>query len=62
MAWAAGLGKLGGVGLQWSEAPSARSEKLKREKNLREIRYKGTTVEPPKDGRELGERILLLCV
>lgn len=62
MAWAAGLGKLGGVGESFVGGGVARERKMAREKRLREIRYKGTVAEPPKNGKELGERIHLLSV
>ncbi len=60
--WAAGLGKLGGVGGRLVEASSGRTERVERETKLREIRRKGCLTEPPQDGKELGERILLLSV
>ena len=60
MAWAAGLGKLGGVGESFVGGGVGRERKVEREKRLREIRHKGTVAEPPKNGKELGERIHLL--
>jgi hypothetical protein len=63
MAWAAGLGKLGGVGeAMVGSGGKERSEKVARERRLREIRPKGVVVEPPKTPQELGERIDLLSV
>jgi hypothetical protein len=61
MAWAAGLGKLGGVGeAVIGSSGKEREEKVARERRLREIRPKGVVVEPPKTPQELGERIDLL--
>jgi hypothetical protein len=61
MAWAAGLGKLGGVGegLVGGNSP-VREERIARERRLREIRSKSTVVEPPRTPAELGQRIELL--
>ncbi|KAK4684956.1 hypothetical protein P7C73_g5204, partial [Tremellales sp. Uapishka_1] len=61
LVWQTGLGKLGGIGdgfLPDSQAPT-RAARLQREELLRGIMHKGTLVNPPRDGRELGERIHL---
>lgn len=60
MAWAAGLGKLGGVGERFAQGGTGRSERVDREKKLRLIRRKGTIAPPPKDAKEYGERVFLL--
>ncbi len=61
MAWAAGLGKLGGVGQRYAGGVgSSRSERIEKEKRLRHIRRKGCIVEPPRDGKQYGERVNLL--
>ena len=63
MAWACGLGKLGGVG-QGFLPPDQRGEgweeRVKTEERVRLYRYKGSIVEPPKNGAEYGQRVRLL--
>ena len=60
LAWAAGLGKLSGVGEQFVAGSSIDSVKLERHRRLAAMRYKAALVEPPRTGREMGHRIHLL--
>lgn len=63
LAWACGLGKLGGVGQRFldpEERGEGWEERCKREEKLREWRYKGVVVQPPKDRKEYAERVRLL--
>jgi len=60
LAWAAGIGKLGGVQERLVGGGAEYHQKVRREKKLREIRRKGCLTEAPKNGKEFGERVHLL--
>jgi hypothetical protein len=60
LAWAAGLGKLGGVGERFSGGSEDREERVEREMRLRSLVYKGQVVEPARDAVEHGRRIDIL--
>ena len=60
LAWAAGLGKLGGVGEGIVGGGAGYREKVERENRLRTVRRKSCLTGPPSDGREFGERVRLL--
>lgn len=63
LVWAAGLGKLGGVGARFVDsAIEGREEVIKKEKRLRSLVHKGQVIEPPKDATELGYQINVLRV
>lgn len=69
-AWAAGLGKLGGVGEKFVDPQLTstgareveRKARLEREAKLRQVMFKGQTIEPPRTVQELANRIIILCV
>ena len=67
MAWAAGLGKLGGWGEPFATSlsgggmvGSSKARIREKDRKLAEMRYRGMLVEPPKDGPEWGQRVHLL--
>lgn len=61
LVWAAGLGKLGGVGARFvNQSVETREETVKREQRVRSLVHKGQVVEPAKDAAELGHRINVL--
>jgi len=60
LAWAAGLGKLGGVGERFTSGSEGRGERVELEMRLRSLVYKGQVVEPARDAAEHGRRIEIL--
>ena len=63
VAWAAGLGKLGGIGERFLPAlpldPTSIRRRERTEK-LKVVRWRGSIAEPPKNAKEYGQRIHLL--
>ncbi|TXT03825.1 hypothetical protein VHUM_04346 [Vanrija humicola] len=66
LAWAAGLGKLGGVAESFvpsSSRPADRAQRVARERRLRHVRLKGQITAPPHSAQDVAERIQLFwCV
>jgi hypothetical protein len=60
LAWAAGLGKLGGVGERFGGASEGREVRVEREMRMRTMFHKGQVVEPARDAAEHGRRIDIL--
>lgn len=60
LAWAAGLGKLGGIGEQFVGPGPGREERVERERRYRSLARKGQVIAPAKDAAELGHRINVL--
>jgi hypothetical protein len=60
LAWAAGLGKLGGVGERFGGGSEGREDRVGREMRLRSLFHKGQVVEPARDAAEHGRRIDIL--
>jgi hypothetical protein len=62
LAWAAGLGKLGGIGESFVGGGVERAERVEKERRYRSLAHKGQVIEPAKDATELGNRIIILLV
>ncbi|KAL1405402.1 hypothetical protein Q8F55_009033 [Vanrija albida] len=66
LAWAAGLGKLGGVAEAFvpsDSRPADRAQRVNREKRLRHVRLKGQITAPARNAQDVAERIQLFwCV
>jgi hypothetical protein len=60
LAWAAGLGKLGGVGEKFGGGAPGRNERVEKEMRLRTLFHKGQIIEPANDPAEHGRRIEIL--
>ena len=60
MAWAAGLGKLGGIGERFVGGGKDWQGRVEREKRERSLVHKGQIIEPPASAQELGYRIDIL--
>ena len=60
LAWAAGLGKLGGVGERFGGGAPGRRERVEKEMRLRTLFHKGQIIEPVNDPTEHGRRIEIL--
>jgi hypothetical protein len=60
LAWAAGLGKLGGIGEQFAGPGPGREERVERERRYRLFAHKAQVIEPARTAAELGHRITVL--